>query len=218
MANLFSASPATSQQIPTLTPQQLGVKGQASNQALQMLQGLTGGNFNFEPIAQQARTQFNTQTVPGLAERFTSLGSGAQRSSAFQGALGQAGAGLEEGLGALRSQYGLQQQGLNQNLLQLLLGHSLSPEADTIINEGEEGILNQLGPVLGQLLPYLPQIIGSFIPGGSAIGSGVSAGLNALKGLFSGGGKKQQPVIPSGGGFNPTPNYSNLISNVLGGK
>lgn len=212
MANLFSASPATGQQIPTLTPQQLGVKGQASNQALQMLQGLGGGNFNFEPIAQQARTQFQTQTLPGLAERFTSLGSGAQRSSAFQGALGQAGAGLEEGLAGLKSQYGLQQQGLNQNLLQLLLGHSLSPEADTLINEGEPGALSQLGPILGQLLPFLPQIIGSFVPGGSAIGTGLSAGFNALKGLF-GGGQKQQPQTQS---FQP--NYSNMISNILGGR
>jgi hypothetical protein len=218
MANLFSASPATGQQIPTLTPQQLGVKGQVSNQALQMLQGLGGGNFNFEPIAQQARTQFQTQTVPGLAERFTSLGSGAQRSSAFQGALGQAGAGLEEGLGALRSQYGLQQQGLNQNLLQMLLGHSLSPEADTLISQGEPGLLQELGPVIGQLLPYLPALIGSFFgPAGTAAGAGVGAGFNALKGLFSGGGQRQQTQTQATSGAN-LPNYSNLISNIIGGR
>ena len=212
MANFFTGSPATAQQVPTLTPQQLGVKGQASNQALQMLQGLSGGNFNFEPIAQQARTQFQTQTVPSLAERFTSLGSGAQRSSAFQGALGQAGAGLEEGIAALNSKYGLQQQGLNQNLLQLLLGHSLSPESETLINQGDEGFLSSIGPVIGQLLPYLPMLIGSFFgPGGTAAGAGVGAGLSALTGLF--GNKQQQPAQSF-----MQPNYSNIISGILGGR
>src|SRR5271154_2626387 len=84
-AGFFSGSPAQVAQIPRLAPNQL----QGQNQALQMaLSGLQNPTAGFEPIAQKARTQFNTQTVPGLAERFTSLGGG-QRSSAFQGALGQ---------------------------------------------------------------------------------------------------------------------------------
>ena len=72
------------QQLPTVTPQQSGIKGKLGNQALQTLQGLGGGQFNFAPIAQKAQTQFQENTIPGLAERFTSLGGGAQRSSAFQ--------------------------------------------------------------------------------------------------------------------------------------
>ena len=70
------------------------------------LQGFMGGKMpggmDFEPLRQQAMTQFNTQTVPSLAERFTSLGGG-QRSSAFQGALGQAGAGLQENLAGMQT-------------------------------------------------------------------------------------------------------------------
>ncbi len=58
--------------------------------------------------------QFNEQTVPGLAERFSGLGSGAQGSSAFKQALGSAGAGLSENLASLRG--GMQLQGLGQAL------------------------------------------------------------------------------------------------------
>jgi hypothetical protein len=120
-----------------------------------MLQSLGGGTQSFEPIAQQARTQFQTQTIPGLAERFTSLGSGAQRSSAFQGALGQAGAGLEQNLAALGSQYGLQQRGLDQQLLSALLSTALAPESETLITPGQPGALQELVPTLGRLLPLL---------------------------------------------------------------
>lgn len=56
--------------------------------------------------------QFNEQTIPELAERFSGLGSGSQRSSAFQQALGSAGAGLQENLASLRS--GLQMQAIPQ--------------------------------------------------------------------------------------------------------
>lgn len=101
--------------------------------------------FNFAPIEQQARTQFNTQTIPSLAERFTAMGGeGGQRSSAFQGALGRAGSDLEQGLAALKAQYALpqaqlaqnqqqlgqNQQGINLNLLQTLLSGGLTRKFD----------------------------------------------------------------------------------------
>src|ERR1700679_1928535 len=191
IGNFLTGSPASSQQFSTITPQQAGVKGAVGNQALRMLQNLGGGQNNFEPIANQARTQFNEQTIPGLAERFTNFGSGANRSSAFQGALGEAGSNLEQGLAALKSQFGQQQQGLDQNLLQLLLGHSLSPESETGFQQEDQGILGGLTPYLSQLLPYLPAILGSFFgPGGTAAGAGVGAGLSAL--LNSSGQQKPQ--------------------------
>jgi len=79
--------------------------------------------MDLAPIEQQARTQFAQQTVPSLAERFTSMGAGAQSSAAFARKLGQAGAGLEQSLAAMRArlmpqyamqraQYGLQRAGL----------------------------------------------------------------------------------------------------------
>ena len=57
---------------------------------------------------------FNEQVVPGIAERFSGLGSGAQNSSAFSQALGSAGAGLSESLASLRGQ--MQLGGLGQAL------------------------------------------------------------------------------------------------------
>ena len=55
--------------------------------------------------------QFQEQVIPGLAERFAGMGAGAQSSSAFNQALGAAGAGLQEQLAALRGNLGLQAAG-----------------------------------------------------------------------------------------------------------
>lgn len=116
-------------QLSTLNPQQQ----QAQMQALQMaLQGLQNPYQGFEPIGEQARTQFETQTIPGLAERFTSMGSGAQRSSAFQGALGAAGSQFEQGLAALKSQYGMQ----NRELSGRLLNQGLQPSFENVFTPG----------------------------------------------------------------------------------
>lgn len=220
MANFFTGSPATSQQFPVLSPQQLNVKGAASNQALKMLQNL-GGTTGFEPIAQQARTQFQSQTVPGIAERFTALGSGGQRSSAFTGALGQAGVGLEEGLASLQSQHGM-------DLLKLLLGTSLSPEVETGITPESEG---GFGALLKQLLPYIPALLGSFFgPAGTAAGAGIGVLGSGLTSLFGSQPQSQARVnLPPYGsligntlGNQPSglnlPNYGGLISSVLGGQ
>jgi hypothetical protein len=84
---------------------------QGSNYLQQLLSGSPESTQAFEAPAMR---QFNEQIIPGLAERFSAMGAGAQSSSAFQQALGQAGAGLSERLQALRS--GLQMQGVNQAL------------------------------------------------------------------------------------------------------
>ncbi len=203
IGNFFTGIPAQSQQFPTITPQQAGVKGAASNQALQYLQGLGGGSFGTSPIAQQARNRFETQTIPGLAERFTSLGSGAQRSSAFAGLLGQQGAGLEQGLA------GLEQQNMLQ-LLPYLLQASLQPEAETGITEQQPGFLQTAG---SSILPILTALIGSYF-GGPAGGAAGAAGGSALNDIISNlfkGNKQQQSMQGSGSGF---PDYGSLFSNI----
>jgi len=127
------------------------------NQALfndlisQILGQYQQGGFDFEPVAQQARTQFEQKTVPSIAERFTSMGGG-QRSSGFQQALGQAGAGLEGQLASLGSQYGLQQQGLLQNLLGM-------GRQEPLFQQQSHGLL-------GGLLPSLISTLGQ--AGGTA--------------------------------------------------
>lgn len=60
--------------------------------------------FNFGPIAEQARKQFQERTLPSLAERFTSLVGPGQQSSAFERQKAQAGVDLETGLAALQAQ------------------------------------------------------------------------------------------------------------------
>ena len=143
------------------------------------LQGLQQGS-NIEPILQRARSQFQTQTIPGLAERFTSVGGG-QRSSAFQGALGQAGAGLEEGLAGLSAQH---QQSLLP-LFQSLLGMGLQPQYDIAQQQKAPGFFSQLFGGLGQGLGYAAPLL----LGGGGLGS-LSGSLGSLGGLFN---RQQQP-------------------------
>lgn len=147
LSSLLSKKPRA-QNISRLTPEQLGWQQQAGQTAIQGLQNPYEG---FAPIANQAREQFQSSTVPSLAERFSSMGSGGQRSSAFQSALGQAGAGLESNLAALQSQYGQRQQGLLQNLL----GLALQPNFDTIYQQQQPGFLQSaLGGLSGGLGQY----------------------------------------------------------------
>jgi hypothetical protein len=118
------------QQVPTISPQQLGLQNNIIGQSQGLLNKASQG-VDFNPIEERARSQFNTQTIPGLAERFTSLGGG-QRSSAFQNAIGSSSADLESGLAALRSQFGLQQQGQQNQLLHTLLGYGFQPGFENV--------------------------------------------------------------------------------------
>jgi hypothetical protein len=98
--------------------------------------GLQNPYAGFEPIEQQARNQFNQQTIPGLAERFASLGNNALSSGAFYSQLGQAGAGLEADLAAQKAQYG--QQNIGQILQMLQLG--LQPQFENIHRPQSNGL------------------------------------------------------------------------------
>ena len=161
---------------------------QALQQALSGLQNPTAG---FQPQADLARQQFQQNTIPTLAERFSGLGSGSQRSSAFAGELGQAGAGLESQLAALGSQYGLQQQGLLQNLL----GLGLTPQKEHFYKPGEEGALSR---GLGIAANFGGQALGGYLGGGGSIGNI----LSSIRGLFGGGGKKGGSIGQQGVGQN----------------
>ena len=119
-------------QTPRFTPEQ--------SQVLQNLLQLGSQNFNPEVQEQRARKQFYGETIPGLAERFTAMGGG-QRSSAFQGALGQAGSDLESQLAAQRGQYGLQ-----------ALQMGLQPQNEQFLQPSEyQGLLGGLGVATPQL-------------------------------------------------------------------
>ena len=139
LASLFGKNKkAQTTQLPTLNPQQQGWQSQAGQMAMQGLQDPSAG---FAPIADRARSQFQSQTIPSLAERFTSFGQGGQRSSDFMGAVAGAGADLEEGLAGQASQYGLQ----NQGLLQQLLGIGMQPSFENIYQPEQMGGMQRFG-------------------------------------------------------------------------
>lgn len=149
--DLFLGSPAMQGQFALNTPQQSQFLNQDILSLLPQLLQQTNQRTQagFAPLAQKATTQFNTQTIPSLAERFTAMGGG-QNSSAFQGALGSAGAGLQENLAGLESQYNLQQGGQQQNLLLSLLGLFLRPQFENNFMAGGQGIFHGLAGGVGQ--------------------------------------------------------------------
>lgn len=152
LSDFFLGSKPQPAQLNRFTPQQQGLQDQGIQNLLQLLQSGGGTPGNFAPIAQKAKTQFQTETIPSLAERFTAMGG--QNSSAFQGALGQAGAGLNENLGALESQYGLQQNAQIQNLMQLLTGLSSQPSFENVVYQGQPGLLQGFSQGFGSYAPF----------------------------------------------------------------
>lgn len=161
----------------------LGGQGGALGGGLDVLKQLLGGGSG--SFQDQAQRQFQEQTIPGLAERFSGMGAGAQQSSAFGQQLGQAGAGLAENLAAQRSQF--QQAGLSQ--LQSLLGTSLTSPFSHQLIPGQQGGLQKL--------------LGGF---GQAAGAGIGQGIGAAGGqsifnFLTGGGRGSN--IQSGQMFSP---------------
>jgi hypothetical protein len=180
---------------PTTTPQQqalisqlisgLGAGGGLLGTGLGAIgQQLGGGQEFIEQLQAPALRQFQEQIIPGLAERFSAAGSGAQGSSAFQQALGQAGAGLSEQLAAQRAGLGVQQQQQGLQGLLSLLGLSQQPQFATAFQPGKQG-------ALGGLLGGLGQGIGGAL--GGLAGGGITSGLGALGGLFGRNDQLQQP-------------------------
>jgi hypothetical protein len=125
-------------QAPILNQRQQEIQNRTGELGLQRLENPQQG---FDPIATNARNEFYSDVVPGLAERFTAMGGG-QRGSGFQRALGRAGSNLQSNLAAQGAQYGLQQQGLaNQQL-----NTGLQPQYSQAYYQPQD---NQLGGQLG---------------------------------------------------------------------
>lgn len=161
-SNFWTGSKGGFQNIPIFNQQQSGAFGNILQQGQNLL-----NNPGQSPMAQQAINQFNTQTIPGLAERFTAMGGG-QRSSGFQQALGAAGSGLQQSLAAM---------GYQQALPLLQLG--LTPQYQTAHIPGQQGFLQSIaGPLAQAGLGALTGGVGGALLGGSGgIGKGIAAGL-----------------------------------------
>ena len=182
IGEFFGGTPGKVEQVNRFNPQQQ----QALMQLLNMGgQGLQNPYQGFDPIEKRAQSQFAQNTIPSLAERFTSMGSsggGALSSPAFASQLGSAGAGLSEGLAALRAQYGQQQQGHFANLL----GKGLTPQYENYQVQGNSGFLNNAASAVGQGL-------GLYASGGLGAGANMGAGiLSSLLGSATGSPQIQQ--------------------------
>jgi hypothetical protein len=139
--NWFTGKPSGFQNVPRFEQQQSQGIDSTLAQALQLLSNPLGSQGS-----QQLQNDFYSNVVPGLAERFAGMGSGsgALRSSAYQGSLGQAGANLQSLLG---------QQGFNQGLQ--LLQHGLTPKYDTAHLPGQGALGGLLSPELVAALTKL---------------------------------------------------------------
>lgn len=164
MAGIWEAltgKPATQERISKLTPDQEGALSQLLQFALPQL---TSNQFDFGPIEEQARAGFAEKTVPSIAERFTSMGEGAQRGSGFAQTLGSAGAGLERDLASMKQQFGQQQQSNLMNMLNM----GLTPQFDTMYNQPTGGFFGGMAPGFGA---GFGESFGKAVPG--MIGAGL---------------------------------------------
>jgi hypothetical protein len=137
--SLFGRKKARTEQIPLYSPKQTATMNQAIEMAMQGLKSPTAG---FDAIAQDEMRRFRSDIIPSIAESFTAMGEGAQRSSAFQDALGRASADLGSSLAAQKAKYGLMREGLPQQLL----GMGLTQQTNPIYFPSQPGVFRAAAP------------------------------------------------------------------------
>lgn len=137
LGDVFLGEKEQFQRTPTQTPQGMNALDQLLEKSSQNLQNPYQG---WDPIEQRAKNRFQSESIPGLAERFTSMGGSDTRgSSDFAGMLGGAQADFDLGLEGLRTQYGQQNQ---QNALdQLRVG--LTPQFETQHKDRGKGAIEK---------------------------------------------------------------------------
>lgn len=164
MKQFFQGTPA---QIQTLSPYS---KGQVKGMDLLRQSGFdlfANPTRGFDPLAQEARGEFQRKTIPSLYERLLGA-SGDLGSSALPQQLGEAGSRLDESLAASKAQYGLQNQA---QALQMIFG-GLQPQFQFMQTPGEQGFASTLLPMAIQAgLGYLT-------------GGGAGALMSGLGGMF----------------------------------
>jgi len=141
---------------------QMGRFDPQQQQALQQLlsQGMGGmqnlPSADFEPIADVYKTQFQEQTVPELSEQFA--GMGGMRSSAFQNALGGAGAGLAQNLAGMQQQFNMQNRESEIGRLMSMLQAGLTPRYENYFEQPRPSLWQSL---FGALAPAGAAVAGS---------------------------------------------------------
>lgn len=94
---------------------------------------------NFEAIKQEALRRFEQETVPSLAERFTSLGGHGNRNSlssgTFTSQLGSARMGLESNLNVLQAEHNIRLNTLTINTIAAFLNILNTPTSISLLAE-----------------------------------------------------------------------------------
>lgn len=188
--------PSNVETVPNLNPTQMALQNKVMGSAGNLLNQTNQYKFDFAPIEQQARENFQTKTVPSLAERFVGQGSGTH-SSAFRGALGGAGSELETNLAALGAEYGLRNQAQQQGHLSNLLGHGLQQSQDNFYTPAQEGPGKQLIDAAGNIIGNLGSAAIQTGAAGQAFGKiGAATGVGAAAAAAS-----ATPLLPIFGGL-----------------
>jgi len=105
-------------QMPNFSPQQMQGYDQLFQQGQQGMQNMPPANFG--ALKDMYTQNFNQNTIPGIMERFSGMGAGGQRSSAFEQALGGAGAQMNTQMAGMEQ--GFNHQNRNQLMHMMQMG------------------------------------------------------------------------------------------------
>lgn len=159
---MWRGTPGRSENTYNYSPYQMNAMNQMLGSGLQGI-----NQASFEPIRNRAIRDYEQKIMPSIAERFTSLG--AQNSSAFNSAMGQAGAGLSENLADMESRFNQQ----NLPFFQQLMAMGLQPQFDRFNFLGKTGLQQPFQKMgMENLMDALSKLGKSFGQSGQTFGSG----------------------------------------------
>jgi hypothetical protein len=153
------------------------------------LEGLADNKFNFQGIEDWTRKNFAEKTLPSIMSRFASFGTGDSFSgSSFQNAMKGGMTDLDAQLAAMKADYDMKGQALNQNLYGSMFNAGQQQQfdphfQDRIAGFGENALLagiQGLGTGAGMYMAG---------GGGAATGAGALAGLFGRMGKGNAGGQ-----------------------------
>lgn len=156
-------------QMPNFNPMQQQMLSQLLAGGMQGMGNLPSAEFG--PIRQFYENRFNQQVVPGLAERFTGAGMGSQRSSAFEQALGSAGAQQQSQLAAMEQQFNQQNRESEIGRLMGMLQMGMRPQFEYFteppdpgfLRSALPGLLSGLGSAFGGAAKYGAPMLQTFL-------------------------------------------------------
>ena len=134
------------QQNPLFSPEIMNLKNRMGPEIYSQLMG---NNFDFGPIEQLSRQNFQSKTMPSIMERFNFAGN--RGSGGLNAALTSAGTDLDSQLAAMRQNYNLKRQGL----LASLMGPALSPSFENVGRPRQAGGMEQGMDAMVKMLPYI---------------------------------------------------------------